>query len=151
MRPVGGFNPRLPNFGLPPQTLDRNRTATDQDRATREKNREDCFNRFKQQIDADRETFRAGVGRRIANQAAFGGARGAIGGAIGGGAAGGAFFGIGAVPGAALGAVVGGIFGTAGGVIVGGLIYEPARRILYVSFDYAGALREARKYCHAQY
>jgi len=117
----------------------------------RERNRKVCFESKKRDIDAARDKFRGGAGKRILTHAAIGGARGAIGGAIGGGAAGGAFFGVGAVPGAVLGGVVGGIFGAAGGVIVGGLVVEPARWFLYDNFDYNGALQQAKKYCDAQY
>jgi hypothetical protein len=117
----------------------------------RERNRKACFESKKRDIDAAREKFRAGAGKRILTQAAIGAGRGAIAGGVGGAAGGGAFFAVGAVPGAVLGVVVGGIFGAAAGVITGGLFLEPARRFLYNNFDYNGALQEAKKYCDAQY
>lgn len=126
-------------------------TAQPQTDPDREKNRRSCFESKKGEIDAAREKFRAGAGKRILTQAAIGAGRGAILGGFGGAAGGGAFFGVGAVPGAVLGVVVGGIFGAAGGVITGGFFLEPTRRFLYNNYDYDGALQQAKKYCDAQY
>ncbi|MFZ0063268.1 MAG: RHS repeat-associated core domain-containing protein [Pyrinomonadaceae bacterium] len=116
-----------------------------------ERMRTECFDGKRKEIDAAREKFRSEAGKRILTQAAIGAGRGAIAGGIGGAAGGGVFFGVGAIPGAVLGVVVGATFGAAAGVISGGLVYEPARRFLYNSLDYEGAVEQPRKYCDAQF